>query len=125
MAKDRWNETAFGTVATITNPVALKNVAGSQVNPATEDKQDTIVTALGTISGKYPFEDYQYMGSQTISTKVYYGFKQYGGTGWYIMRKDTTDDAAWKYAYSPGVGTTFAVAWAAPASESYNNPPDS
>ena len=66
--------------------------------------------------------NYQYMGSQTSGDYVYYGFKENGGTHWKIMRKDTTDDSAWAYAYGTSGWTT---AWADPTGESYGLPPDS
>ena len=68
------------------------------------------------------FDDYEYMGKQESGNYVYYGFKKYGGTDWKVMRKDTTDDSAWKYAY----GTSgWSTAWASPGSQSYGDPPDS
>jgi len=70
-------------------------------------------------------ENYQYMGSQTVGDYTYYGFKRLASTNWYIMRKDNTDNSAWAYAYSSSGGNDWATAWATPAGESYDDPPDS
>ena len=72
-----------------------------------------------------PFDRYLYMGKQTAGDYYYYGFKEQGGTDWYIARYDTTDDSAWAYAYSSSGGNDWSTAWADPGSESFGDPPDS
>ena len=67
------------------------------------------------------FGNYEYMGKQESGDYVYYGFKKYGGGNWKIMRKDTTDDGAWQYAY----GTSgWSTAWSDPTDPTYGDPPD-
>jgi hypothetical protein len=66
--------------------------------------------------------EYRYMGKQTSGDYTFFGFKQDGGTSWYIMRQDGTDESAWLYAYG---SSGWSTAWAAPGSESYGDPPDS
>ena len=96
------------------NPTTCEIDRMVQPGDATAAKQDEIIA-------KFPFENYQYMGSQTSGNYVYYGFKQYKGTGWYVMRKDTTDDSAWAYAYGTSGWTT---AWADPTILVYGDPPN-
>ena len=100
------------------DPVGIKDTPLTAGNPATEDKQDNLIA-------KFTFEDHQYMGSQAIGSYVYYGFKQKGGTGWYLMRKNTADDSAWQYAYSSESVNGWLVARGDPTGESYGDPPDS
>ncbi len=89
------------------------------IRRVTVDENGQVKTA------KHLFEDYQFMGIKTVGSYDYFGFKQKGGTGWYIMRKDTTDAGAWAYAYSSDGGNSWAIAWGTPDGESYGNPPDS
>lgn len=76
-------------------------------------------------NGELKTEDLQYMGSKTVTTYDYLGFKQKGGTAWFIMRFDSTDDGAVAYAYSSTGGHSWTTAWTTPAGESYGDPPDS
>jgi len=116
--------------------VVILTADESVIQPATEDGNlATIATTLASVlselesetdvADQFPFERHQYMGSQTVGNYVYYGYKQFGGTGWYIMRKDTTDDSAWQYAYSASSVNDWATAWASPDGETYGDPPDS
>ena len=51
------NKKKFGDVAFYdVNKVGLKNVAGTQINPATEEKQDGIIAAIGGISAGGGYE---------------------------------------------------------------------
>ena len=86
---------------------------------ATADKQDDIIAKLGSI-------EYAYMGSITSGDFTYFGYKQNGGTHWKVMRQDTTDDSAWKYAYDTTETPTkdWTAAWSDPTVLSYNNPPN-
>lgn len=84
------------------------------------------VDTSGKIQTSGLFEDYQYMGSQSSGDYVYYGFKQYGGTSWYIMRKNDTDASDWDYAYSTiDTGTSWSTAWSDPTTLTFDAPPDS
>ena len=68
-----------------------------------------------------PEKKYEYMGKKTSGGYEYFGYKQNGGTDWKIMRKNTGDEGAWKYAF----GTSeWSTAWASPQNESYDDPPD-
>jgi len=96
---------------------AIENIPTIDVSDlATSANQDSLIA-------KFPFEDYQYMGKKTSGTDTYLGFKQQGGTGWYIMQKDS--DGVFLYAYSSEGGNSWEVSWASPQSESYGTPPDS
>jgi len=107
----------------------LYNLLGVAINPATEDKQDASITKLDAVIAAIQGDDlikYEYMGKQEITTYVYYGFKEKEGTDWKVMRKDTADDSAWKYAYSTTEDPpkTWAVAWSNPAALDFDDPPD-
>ncbi len=43
-----------GSVAIIPDPVGLKDIGGATIDPATEQKQDAIITAIGAISSADP-----------------------------------------------------------------------
>ena len=64
------------------------------------------------------------MGLKQSGNYEYFGFKQNGGTSWYIMRHDITDDSAWLYSYSTPTGHTWTVAWGTPGGETYTDPPN-
>ncbi len=86
-----------------------------RVKPATEEKQDNIITELQ----KKIY--YEYMGSQESGNYKYFGFKENGGTHWKIMRQDTTDDSAWQYAYGD---SGWSSAWSDPTTLTYSDPTD-
>ena len=86
-----------------------------RVKPATEEKQDNIVTELQ----KKIY--YEYMGSQENGNYKYFGFKENGGKRWKIMRQDTTDDSAWQYAYGD---SGWSSAWSDPTTLTYSDPPN-
>jgi len=110
--------------------VSLEDSFGNPINPATEDKQDDIITELQSTQGKFPFEDYQYMGTDSTSsaTYKYVAFKHYTGVGFYCMRIHQTNanDVAYYY-NTTGTGTDFDTFWADPsdAGYTYGKPPDS
>lgn len=72
-------------------------------------------------AAEFDFEGYEYMGKQISGDYEYFGYKKYGGTDWKVMRKDTTDDSAWLYAYG---ASGWTAAWADPTALSYGDPPD-
>lgn len=87
-----------------------------------------IVDGEGNVISSFTalFDNYEYLGKKTSGNYVYYGFKEYGSTNWKIMRKDTTDDSAWKYAYSSNnSGISWTQAWSDPTALTYSDPPDS
>jgi len=86
-------------------------------DPAINAKRVSIIRYNGLPDNKY-----EYMGKQASGDYEYMGFKENGGTNWKVMRKDTTDDSAWKYAYGTSGWTT---AWADPTTLSFDDPPDS
>jgi len=63
----------------------------------------------------------EYMGKKASGDYDYFGFKDNGGTGWKIMRKNNTNDSAWAYAYGTSDWTT---AWADPTVLVYGDPPN-
>jgi len=63
----------------------------------------------------------EFMGTKTSGSYKYYGYKENGSPKWKIMRKDTSDEGTWQYAY----GTSgWSTAWGNPQNESYGDPPD-
>jgi hypothetical protein len=112
--------TAMTTIAQKAGGVPFRTSAGAVKEALIDDDGHLQVDVLTS-----SFDNYQYMGKQTIGTLVYFGFKEYGTAYWFIMRKDLTDTSAWQYAYSSGGGNTWTVAWGAPGGESFSDPPDS
>ena len=93
------------------------NTDNLTADPATSAKQDDIITAIdGLVEIAY-----EYMGKQTSGDYEYMGFKENGGTNWKVIRKDTTGDSAWAYAYGASDWTT---AWADPTVLVYGDPPN-
>jgi len=78
---------------------------------ATSAKQDFIIT-------KFPFEDYQYMGTDSTSsaTYKYVAFAKFSGVGFYCMRIHQTNanDVAYYYD-TDGNSTDFDTFWADPS----------
>jgi len=64
---------------------------------------------------------YEFIGIQTSGTYTYFGFKENGGTRYRVIRSDSSDDSAWKYAYGL---SGWDAAWADPTALSYDDPPD-
>jgi starvation-inducible outer membrane lipoprotein len=98
--------------------VTSVDASGDPVDAATSAKQDDIVTAVEDLAEI----QYEYMGKQTSGDYEYMGFKENGGTNWKIMRKDTTDDSAWQYAYGT---SSFTSAWEDVTNLVYDDPPNS
>lgn len=71
--------------------------------------------------------EYGYMGSKTSGDYKYFGFKENKGSRWKVMRQKTTDDSAWKYAYSTteDPAKSWTAAWADPTALDYADPPNS
>jgi hypothetical protein len=91
--------------------IKIEDLTSSNVNPATEEKQDDIITAIGNIGGGV---SYNYVKSEETGTYKYYGFSS--TTGWQIKRK-TLATGIWEIAYEDYTETyaNFDAAWTARA----------
>jgi hypothetical protein len=65
---------------------------------------------------------FEYMGEKSSGSYLYYGYKQKNGPKWKIMREETTDPSAYKYAYG---NSDWSTAWTNYLSQTYQDPPDS
>lgn len=86
------------------------NTAVEYVRPATEEKQDDMITAINGISGTTP---YNYIQKDEGATYIYYGYAS--PTGWKIKRK-TVATGVWEVADGSG---DYDTNWAARASKTY------
>ncbi len=101
----------------IPSKIKLLSSDGEDLNPATEDKQDDIISAINNSGGGI---NYAFVDKDDGATYVYFGFKQWDGENWKIMRK-TVATGKFQYAY----GTSgYNTNWTNRASLSYSNPPD-
>jgi len=71
------------------DPVGLKDIDDTPINPATEEKQDAIIAALGGSGSTTARYDYDagttiYEGEASVGTSE-------GSTGWTITKYDLTD----------------------------------
>jgi hypothetical protein len=71
----------------------LRNVLGQDINPATDDKLDAVISAiedLGSVGGGIPAtkatDAYGYQANSVTSTDKYY-FYEDGSGNWYILKK--------------------------------------
>lgn len=90
--------------------VMLETKNGEILNPATEEKQDDMITAINGISGTTP---YNYIQKDEGATYIYYGYAS--PTGWKIKRK-TVATGVWEVADGSG---DYDTNWAARASKTY------
>lgn len=125
--------------------VKIKNVAGTEINPASEENQDQMISLLGDVitalsnieidaesvnlntdqlealitetnqNIKDTLEHYKVSDIDDASTTKYYGFLDKAGN-WYIMRENTTANT---YRYFAG-STNYATNWTNRASLSYD-----
>lgn len=122
MAKDRFNDTrltSVSAVSSITNPVGLKNIAASQINPATEDKQDSIITELQKKPDNWGTN---YVDDYTTSNVTYVGKEKSDGTWWLLKLDESGNFLTITHATisnNPSLAT-FATAWAARTTATYN-----
>jgi len=58
----------MGLLTNIAQALKLKNVAGTTINPATEEKQDNTITAINAISGLQRATDLQGNGKTAVGT---------------------------------------------------------
>lgn len=116
MATNRHYHTQ-ATVTTITNPVGLKNVVGTQVNPATSDNQTTQIAA-GKRYSTNAIDDY------TTASTTYICKEGIDTADWWIIKVDETGNfpvfTHATVANNAGY-TTYATAYAARTSLTYNN----
>jgi hypothetical protein len=120
----------FGSSMRNTDPVGLKNVSGTQINPATEEKQDDANTFLGNIDTKLgaslplptgaaieakqdALSIYKAADLDDDAEPNYYGFVEPGGN-WYILKEESKT-----YRYCKG-SSGYSTAWTNRASQSYN-----
>jgi hypothetical protein len=105
-------------IPTAPKVIGVNNSSGERINPATEDKQDDIITAIQEVSGEYNTNDID----EASSTVTYIGMEREEGN--YLMKKiDTSSGNSFQYAsVNNNSGyTTYNTAWAARTSLSYAN----
>lgn len=120
----------FGNSMRSTDPIGVKNVAGTQINPATKENQDSANTYLGNIDTKLgaslplptgaaieakqdPLSIYKAADLDDDAEPNYYGFLEVGG-GWYILKEESKT-----YRYCKG-SSGYATAWTNRAGQSYD-----